>query len=219
MACLTITANCTSSNVLISQGTQACTIYEKWIDGDKFTIIDTPGFKESMSENLGVLQSVGRQLNRLRSSNVNVNACLYFYRITDGRMTANHKNRLETFKLMCGKHFFPHVAFATTQWDVVGPNGLRRYNAVHDELKRTYFSLDQPRPHVFKFENDEKVKETSSLELVQQLKSLKASTATMLFVRELERAGWNVSSIVRKTSAGKEEASHKSGRNPSCQIL
>jgi hypothetical protein len=192
-----------------AQGTLECKTYDVTMDGKDFKIIDTPGFGSSASTNLGVLKCIGEEMSGLRP--LKVNASIFFHRITDGRVTGQVHHNLRTFKDMCGVAFFPHVAFATTHWNIIA-TVENRYDAIHAELKRKHFGTVNSAVH--KFKNDRE----SALKLLKHCEMVKDPSAEMQFAKELEFAGWG-SKAARKTSAGKAEVKRKSGGGGSCKIL
>ncbi|KAK4450380.1 P-loop containing nucleoside triphosphate hydrolase protein [Podospora aff. communis PSN243] len=196
--------------------TLKCATYDVEIGGGKFILIDTPGFGSSVPTNLGVLKSISEEMSNLRLRKLKVNASIFFHRITDGRMTGTVAQNLDTFKKMCGDGFFPQVAFATTHWDIVGPNGQPRYDSIHAELKRKHMNLGSGAVNsaVHKFKNDWE----SAVRLLKHCETVKNPSVEMLFATELESKGWGPKAA-QKTTAGRAEVKRKSAGGGSCQIL
>ena len=96
-----------------------------------FILVDTPGFVDSPDENLDTLENIADTLAELKQE---VFGAIYFHNITEVRMKGTSLAVLDVFKAMCGREFFPHMAFVTTMWDTI-------HKRFHDKLDVTHTQL------------------------------------------------------------------------------
>jgi len=194
------------------QGTTECKIYDLRLDGVPYVLIDTPGFEDAPPGSLHALRKIAAMLQSTPS--LEVTGVVYFHRITDGRLTGSARFNLSIFKQVCGERFFPHVAFVTTMWDIVGGGGYARYAHLNRELEEKHMRLVDEGPDIFKFDRNDRKSSANVLRHFGKLASTSKAPPLLFFEQLRAKSG------VRKTSAGKE-AMRKSGRNSggACTIL
>lgn len=97
-----------------------------------FILVDTPGFVDSPDDNLDILENIADTLAELAPKQVF--GAIYFHNITEVRMKGTSLVVLDVFKAMCGKGFFPHMAFVTTMWDTIHKRVHHKFDVTHNEL-------------------------------------------------------------------------------------
>jgi hypothetical protein len=96
-----------------------------------FILVDTPGFVDSPDDNLDILENIADTLAELEKE---VFGAIYFHNITEVRMKGTSLAVLDVFKAMCGREFFPHMAFVTTMWDTIHKRFHHRFDVTHNQL-------------------------------------------------------------------------------------
>ncbi|KAK5659176.1 hypothetical protein OQA88_1266 [Cercophora sp. LCS_1] len=178
--------------------TAHCTVHNVELGNQTYTLVDTPGFGETPKENLQVLTKISEFLHEIREHKIR--GAIYFHRITDGRFPGSAQTNLNIFKKICGKGFFPHVAFVTTMWDTIKEEKRKKYDGLNDQLEVKYMKLCEESPSIFKYNRtggDPK-------DVLWPFGRL-GRTRPLLLSNELERLGAKPGlKAVRKTTAGKE---------------
>jgi hypothetical protein len=82
------------------------------------TLIDTPGFDDTVKDDAEILALISLSLRRAHSENKLLSGIIYLHRITDMKITGASVRRL-TLKKMCGTERYENIALATTMWDTV----------------------------------------------------------------------------------------------------
>lgn len=163
-----------------------------------FIIIDTPGFRDMDAENLDVLELIVRTLRELHRGGRAVSGAIYFHNILDGKLTGNARFALEVFKSICGRRFFPRVAFMTTSWDVIRPQHLTRYKKINHELESKHMNLMRGEsPRIFKRMKDDMRSSLPVLEYLSTLIETAGGQAPPLLLAE------ECQKVTRATAAGR----------------
>lgn len=103
-------------------------------------LVDTPGFDDTKSSDLGVLTMVSHWLNEEYHKGATLSAILWFHRITDNRMVWLPLKNLRIFEKLCGKVALPKVVLVTTMWDEVDDAGEERLRELKDSYWQTMMS-------------------------------------------------------------------------------
>ncbi|KAK0645441.1 hypothetical protein B0T16DRAFT_457474 [Cercophora newfieldiana] len=174
--------------------TTTCREYEVNLSGSAFMIIDTPGFDNSVRANLVVLRTIAEKLDETtkRKTNLKVNGVIYFHRITDLRLTGPAATQIEILEQICGKDFYPHVAFVTSMWNRINRKVDVSYDNLHKALGQKYSAWE-----FFQFTDG-----ASAEKVLESLRGNAATTATLQLEKEVRASGSKASSV-RKTKAGK----------------
>ncbi|EKM78181.1 hypothetical protein AGABI1DRAFT_129310 [Agaricus bisporus var. burnettii JB137-S8] len=120
-------AHATGQNVKIGHLLSSCTdtidIFEKRrSDGKVIVFVDTPGY-DLADKNPNRVLNLLTQWLKSQSANgvrVNLNAILFFHRITDNRMPVATQSHINRFEKLVGKRGAPkRILLITTMWDEV----------------------------------------------------------------------------------------------------
>ncbi|KAI6095302.1 kinase-like domain-containing protein [Pisolithus croceorrhizus] len=109
-----------------------CTFEESGV-----VLVDTPGFDDTKSSDLGVLTMVSHWLNEEYHKGTTLSAILWFHRIMDSRMVWLPLKNLRIFEKLCGKVALPKVVLVTTMWDEVDDAGEERLRELKDSYWQT----------------------------------------------------------------------------------
>ncbi|KLU90319.1 hypothetical protein MAPG_09283 [Magnaporthiopsis poae ATCC 64411] len=90
--------------------------YEAVIDGQKFYLVDTPGFNDTNLSDVEVLRKVAAWLNRTFRAKVRLAGIVYLHSIADPRMVGSAMRNLRMFKQLCGDGALERVVLGTTKW-------------------------------------------------------------------------------------------------------
>ncbi|KAM7196176.1 nucleolar GTP-binding protein 1 [Rhypophila sp. PSN 637] len=177
-----------------------CKDYETTVSDKKFLIIDTPGLDDSPAGNLEVL---GKIAAKLRSS-PNVNAAIYFHRITNTRLTGSARSNIDLFLQICGKVFFEQTALVTTMWNNINAQELKRFHDLNGQLSGKVSSQTQGLTRFFEFNSNKEGSAVAVLDHFAKSKKLASSPQRLALARELDDFGYATPSNVRRTTAGKQ---------------
>ncbi|KAK0753683.1 hypothetical protein B0T18DRAFT_424190 [Schizothecium vesticola] len=179
--------------------TTTCSAYEvPSTSGNVFTVVDTPGLDSSPKTNLAVLKIIADKLSEMTKGELMVSGVIYFHCITDMRLTGTARTHIEILSEICGKHFYPRIAFVTTMWNRIKA-GDRTYERLHGSLGQKYTHI--VRPHMlFRFSNDRKSAEAVLEHFNKPYTPV--SRAELQLEVEVRQSG-SGASAVRKTKAGR----------------
>ena len=166
----------------------------------RFTLIDTPGFVDSPSENLITLDNIVKTI--LTIAPEKVFGAIYFHDITQGRFMGTTNNVLSLFKLICRKHFSPHVTCITTMWNAIKPESHHKYELVNLELERGPLKFEGA-PKIFKSKRDDDQCAINVLTHFVCLTVSRATPPTLQIITEVGAARTRRANV-GKTSAGRE---------------
>ncbi|RDL31500.1 uncharacterized protein BP5553_09709 [Venustampulla echinocandica] len=131
-------AKLTGSPVKLGHTLQSCTTQCKgWNyiheSNTTVTLIDTPGFDDTVRPDMEILASIASYIRDPRHAPpVGV---IYMHRITDKKMTGASRMNLEMLRAVCGEHYFQNVVLVTSMWDTIpAARPLSEFEAREAEL-------------------------------------------------------------------------------------
>lgn len=96
----------------------------------RVTLIDTPGFNDSMRNDAEILTEIALELHKTYKQNQKFSGIIYFHRISDPRMEGSAIKQLKIFRELCGDDSgtLKNVILATNRWDRLESEevGIRR---------------------------------------------------------------------------------------------
>ncbi|KAJ8689300.1 hypothetical protein PTI98_013336 [Pleurotus ostreatus] len=110
---------------------------EVMIDGCRITLLDTPGFDDSVTDT-GVLVMIADWLQETYSNQVKLTGIIYMHRISDNRMTESTPfKKSKTFAQICGTREADRLVLVTTMWGCVPSDvgGRREESLKNDHWK------------------------------------------------------------------------------------
>jgi hypothetical protein len=87
--------------------------------GEKFYLVDTPGFDDSNKPDQEILRELSSWLTKTYSENIKLSGIIYLHRIMDVRFGGAAMRNLTMFKKLCGDGNLASVVLATTFWTQV----------------------------------------------------------------------------------------------------
>ena len=177
-------------------------------------MVDTPGFSDSPVENLGVLRVIGKWLG-VRGLK-GVRGVIYFYAITNSRLTGSARSYIAIFEQICGPLFLDQTVFVTTMWDKMNKEGMVQFERLHQELIRKYQHLHSRGTKFLKFNKDLAVGKDSAKAVMDVVAVMRPNPPQLQFASEVNASQLSPSGV-RKTSAGKVVG--KDLRRGFCTIL
>jgi hypothetical protein len=124
--------------------------------GEKFYLVDTPGFDDSNKPDQEILRELSSWLTKTYSANIKLSGIIYLHRIMDVRFGGAATRNLTMFKKLCGDGNLASVVLATTFWTQVD-DGIGKTR--EDQLKTTptfWGSMTSRGSQVFRHDSKEK---------------------------------------------------------------
>ncbi|KAI6025177.1 hypothetical protein BKA83DRAFT_90419 [Pisolithus microcarpus] len=112
----TVRPGASGSDFPVESGLESCTTdvgtsKPFLLDGRFVTLIDTPGFDDTVRNDTDVLTSIAAYL-----SNTYEQGILYMHRISDVRMSGTSKRNFRIFRELCGESTLSNVLIVTNMW-------------------------------------------------------------------------------------------------------
>lgn len=86
------------------------------LDGRFVTLIDTPGFDDTIRNDTDVLTSIAAYLSNTYEQGAKLAGILYMHRISDVRMSGTSKRNFRIFRELCGESTLSNVLIVTNMW-------------------------------------------------------------------------------------------------------
>jgi len=111
---------------LVGNGLRSCTSEiqvspEFAVDGHPVFLIDTPGFNDTVMEDVEVLEKISAFLATVYQTNVKLAGIIYFHRISDERWRKSDTRSFGWLKGICGERTLRNVVLMTNMWGNVDP--------------------------------------------------------------------------------------------------
>lgn len=109
------------------------------LDGRFVTLIDTPGFDDTVRNDTDVLTSIAAYLSNTYEQGTKLAGIIYMHRISDIRMSGTSKRNFHIFRELCGESTLSNVLIVTNMWGNVDPRigeERERELATNDKLFR-----------------------------------------------------------------------------------
>lgn len=92
-------------------------------DGFNITLIDTPGFNDTLRSETEVLKEIADWLDVTYRNNVRLTGIIYLQALTDRKMYGSSLRNLKMFRQLCGDNPLKNVVLATTGWGTAEKSG------------------------------------------------------------------------------------------------
>ncbi|KAF8535939.1 hypothetical protein BDD12DRAFT_853207 [Trichophaea hybrida] len=104
----------------IDSCTQHATMYTAQVSGQNVCLLDTPGFDDSVMDNLKVLDEIISHFYfcALRRDTINIRGVIFLHDISETRMSSSQKKTWEILRAFCGSPLMSSVIVGTTMWSV-----------------------------------------------------------------------------------------------------
>lgn len=114
------------SSLGVGRGLQSCTDAVQiagafHLDGRRVVLIDTPGFDDTTRSDTDVLKMIAAFLETSYRGGSTLAGVLYFYRISDFRMSGIARKNFSMFRKLCGENALRNVVIVTNMWGEVSP--------------------------------------------------------------------------------------------------
>ena len=115
------------------------------LDGHKVTLIDTPGFNDTVRSEAEVLNTIANYMDfTYRNNHLKLNGIIYLQSIQDPRMYGSSLRNLKMFKDLCGESPLKNVVLATNRWEDVRKCGQEQQACDKEVELRTKPEFWQP---------------------------------------------------------------------------
>ncbi|KAH7139551.1 hypothetical protein B0J11DRAFT_610906 [Dendryphion nanum] len=125
----------------IGHGLQSCTRNTTWysatIDGQIFSILDTPGFDDIALSDSSILQELAMELASIYNDQKHLAGLIYLHDISKVKMGRVSKKNLLLFHRLVGTQSLENVVLTTTHWPLI-PNKDTKNR--EEELKSSFWS-------------------------------------------------------------------------------
>lgn len=91
--------------------------------GFNITLIDTPGFNDTLRSETEVLKEIADWLDVTYRNNVRLTGIIYLQALTDRKMYGSSLRNLKMFRQLCGDNPLKNVVLATTGWGTAEKSG------------------------------------------------------------------------------------------------
>jgi hypothetical protein len=130
-------------DVKIGHELESCTseieeVNIKQPDGSIVTLLDTPGFDDTIRTDTEILEMIAGYLYDMYSQDIKVTGIIYVHRISDVRMQGTSLKNLNMFEKLCGDSTFKNVVLLTTRWDATKEE---TYTNKEEELKKKFWKI------------------------------------------------------------------------------
>ncbi|THH15941.1 hypothetical protein EUX98_g9380, partial [Antrodiella citrinella] len=108
----------------VGEGLESCTAEVQSavpfiLDGKYVTLIDTPGFDDTVKTEAEILRLISTYLAKTYEAGRRLHGIVFLHRITDVRMGGVAKKNFRLFRKLCGDETLRSVIIATTMWQDV----------------------------------------------------------------------------------------------------
>ncbi|TFY83871.1 hypothetical protein EWM64_g154 [Hericium alpestre] len=87
------------------------------LDGHTITLIDSPGFDDTIRSDTDVLKQIATFLSEYYEKGMMLTGVIYMYSISDRRMTGVSRRNFNMFRQLCGDSTLKNVAIVTNMWE------------------------------------------------------------------------------------------------------
>lgn len=103
------------------QGTTTFAMFPAIIEGERYILIDTPGFNDENQSDIEIFSIILKWFQTM-SQYCNLAGILYVHDISQKRVSGSAKLNLDMLKALCGPGFYKNVTILTTMWGDAGPS-------------------------------------------------------------------------------------------------
>ncbi|KAI0789966.1 P-loop containing nucleoside triphosphate hydrolase protein, partial [Abortiporus biennis] len=89
------------------------------IDGVAINLIDTPGFDDTVVNDVDILKMISVYLASTFEHGIKLSGIIYLHRISDQRLGGISRRCFSLFKKLCGEKTMKNVFITTTMWDLI----------------------------------------------------------------------------------------------------
>ncbi|KAG1809655.1 P-loop containing nucleoside triphosphate hydrolase protein, partial [Suillus subaureus] len=109
------------SNLPVGHGLESCTSEVQIsrpfvVDGRVVTLIDTPGFDDTIRSDRDILIMITAYLSKTYEYGAKLAGVIYMHRISDFRMGGTSKRNFKVFRELCGERSLKNVIIMTNMW-------------------------------------------------------------------------------------------------------
>jgi hypothetical protein len=97
-------------------GTQQIGAWKLDLEGTTVTLLDTPGFDDSLRHDTDTLQELADWFKLSLEQGHKLAGIIYLHNITHNKMTGSSRRNLRLFRKLCGDTNMDNVVLATSQW-------------------------------------------------------------------------------------------------------
>lgn len=100
------------------------------------SIVDTPGFDDTVRSDTEVLREITSFLSVQHQLGIRLKGIIYLHSIVENRMRGSSVRYLDMFQRICGEQAFPNIILATTMWDMLRnqSDGYQRDQQLREEF-------------------------------------------------------------------------------------
>jgi len=120
-------------NILTLLGTNTFAMYPTIIDGQRYVLIDTPGFNDGTREDVEIFCEILDWFVTM-TPYCDLTGILYVHNILSNRSTGAAELNLEVLQALCGERFYKNITIITTMWSDLGINGVIKTRKRQEEL-------------------------------------------------------------------------------------
>ncbi|KAK5652245.1 hypothetical protein OQA88_10742 [Cercophora sp. LCS_1] len=185
----------------IGHGVNSCTQRPQeahfWLDGTRITLIDTPGFDDTLRTDVDILEIISDYLATAYGQNKLLDGLILLHPVTGNRVTGSEGSRTQLIKEILGQDAYKRVVIATTMWD----NIIDRTLALKQEEQRKqpdgiWHSMCQQGATVLQHDNTKE----SAHRILRHLLQITSTPFALQLQRELVQHN----GVVAQTSVGQE---------------
>lgn len=101
----------------------------------RITLLDTPGFDDTIQTDLENLDSVVKQVKALGP----ITGVVYLHRVTDKRMTGSAHRNIKILRELCSQESFSRIVLATSMWNNLGERTFSDAAGREKELQEQFW--------------------------------------------------------------------------------
>jgi len=103
-------------------------MYTAQVSGQNVHLLDTPGFDDSVMDNLKVLDEIISHFYycALRRDTINIRGIIFLHDISETRMSSSQKKTWEILRAFCGSPLMSSVIVGTTMWSVESKKKVKK---------------------------------------------------------------------------------------------
>jgi len=111
-------------------------MYTAQVSGQNVYLLDTPGFDDSVMDNLKVLDEIISHFYycALRRDTINIRGVIFLHDISETRMSSSQKKTWEILRAFCGSPLMSSVIVGTTMWSVESKKKFKK----EEEREKTF---------------------------------------------------------------------------------
>ncbi|KAF4343937.1 triacylglycerol lipase II precursor [Fusarium beomiforme] len=184
--------------------TEKCQAVQIFLDEDEkrsITVVDTPGFDDTMRSQADILAEITDYLTAQHLSGLPLRGILYLHKISDNRMTKTSRNYLRLLNDIVGDDALKNVILVTTMWNTLLPEDRKRAVQREQELLNNFWSCmidkgsyvaqfngtpESAYPLIFQLADQESVVLDIQKEIVEQDQSIIETATGRTLVQQLE---------------------------------